>query len=67
MPNKEIVSFGEIMLRLSTPGFQLIGQNSSYDAVYGGGEANVSVSLSIFGHRVYYVTCLPETFYPWGL
>lgn len=60
MPNKGIVTFGEIMLRLSSPGFQLIGQNNSYNAIYGGGEANVAVSLSIFGHRVYYVTCLPD-------
>ena len=60
MDDKGIVTFGEIMLRLSPPNFQLIGQNNSYDAIYGGGEANVAVSLSIFGHRVYYVTCLPD-------
>ena len=60
MTNKGIVTFGEIMLRLSPPGFQLIGQNNSYDAIYGGGEANVAVSLAIFGHKVYYVTCLPD-------
>lgn len=60
MAGKGIVTFGEIMLRLSPPDFQLIGQNNSYNAVYGGGEANVAVSLSVFGHRVFYVTCLPD-------
>ncbi len=38
MPRKGVVTFGEIMLRLSTPRFELIGQNSSYEAVYGGGR-----------------------------
>ena len=60
MVKKTVVTFGEIMLRLSTPDFQLIGQSSSYDAIYGGGEANVAVSLAIFAHKVYYVTCLPD-------
>ncbi len=53
---KKIVAFGEIMLRLSPPDFQLIGQNDFYNAAYGGGEANVAVSLAIFGNRVSYVT-----------
>ena len=60
MANKGIVTFGEIMLRLPPPSFQIIGQNNSYDATYGGGEANVSVSLAMFGNKVYYVTCLPD-------
>lgn len=60
MNEKGIVTFGEIMLRLSTPSFQMIGQNNIYEAIYGGGEANVAVSLAIFGHKVYFVTCLPN-------
>ncbi len=59
MVDKKIVTFGEIMLRLSSPDFQLVGQSDSYNAAYGGGEANVAVSLAIFGNRVSYVTCLP--------
>ncbi|HIG74600.1 MAG TPA: sugar kinase, partial [Bacteroidetes bacterium] len=41
-----IVTFGEIMLRLSTPGFQRFTQAQSFDASFGGGEANVAVSLA---------------------
>ena len=60
MAGKGIATFGEIMLRLAPPNFQMIGQNVSYDAIYGGGEANVAVSLAIFGDRSIYVTCLPD-------
>jgi len=56
---KKIVTFGEIMLRLSPPGFQRFAQARSFDAVYGGGEANVAVSLSGFGLPAEYVTRLP--------
>jgi 2-dehydro-3-deoxygluconokinase len=48
------------MLRLAPPNLQLIGQNSSYDAIYGGGEANVAISLARFGHKAFFVTCLPD-------
>jgi 2-dehydro-3-deoxygluconokinase len=48
------------MLRLAPPDFQMIGQNSAYDVIYGGGEANVALSLALFGHRSIYVTCLPD-------
>ena len=57
---KRIVTFGEIMLRLAPPGFQRFTQARSFDAVYGGGEANVAVSLANFGEQVEFVTCLPK-------
>lgn len=44
-----IVTFGEIMLRLSPPGFQRFIQARSFDIVYGGGEANVAAALANFG------------------
>jgi 2-dehydro-3-deoxygluconokinase len=55
-----VVTFGEIMLRLSPPGFLRFGQARSFDLVYGGGEANVAVSLANFGVPVDYVTRLPD-------
>src|SRR5512147_1535981 len=57
---KKIVTFGEIMLRLAPPGFQRFTQARSFEAVYGGGEANVAVSLANFGEEVEYVTRLPK-------
>jgi 2-dehydro-3-deoxygluconokinase len=56
----KVVTFGEIMLRLSTPGYERFVQAESFDVVYGGGEANVSVSLANFGHESYFVTKLPK-------
>ena len=56
----KIVTFGEIMLRLAPPGFQRFTQAHSFEAVYGGGEANVAVSLANFGEEVEYVTRLPK-------
>lgn len=53
------VCFGEIMLRLSTPGFQRFVQAESFDVTYGGGEANVAVSLANFGLDAYFVTKVP--------
>ncbi len=55
-----IVTFGEIMLRLSTPGFLRFAQAGQYDATFGGGEANVAVSLSNFGMDASFVTRLPD-------
>ena len=57
---KKIVTFGEIMLRLAPPGFQRFTQTRSFDAIYGGGEANVAVSLANFGQQVEFVTRLPR-------
>jgi 2-dehydro-3-deoxygluconokinase len=54
-----IVTFGEIMLRLSPPGQQRFGQARSFEAVYGGGEANVAVALANFGLESDFVTRLP--------
>jgi 2-dehydro-3-deoxygluconokinase len=57
---KKVVTFGEIMLRLSTPGFTRFVKSQNFDATYGGGEANVAVSLSNYGLDSYYVTKLPK-------
>lgn len=56
----KIITMGEIMLRLSTPGQTRFIQTDSFDVVYGGGEANVAVSLANFGHDAYFVSRLPE-------
>jgi 2-dehydro-3-deoxygluconokinase len=55
-----VVTFGEIMMRLSPPGFLRFGQARSFDVIYGGGEANVAVALANFGVPVDYVTRLPD-------
>jgi len=55
----KVVTFGEIMLRLSPPNHLRFSQASSYDAIYGGGESNVAVSLSNFGIDARYITRLP--------
>jgi len=56
----KVISFGEIMLRLSTPGYLRFNQASSFDASFGGGEANVAVSLANFGIDTEFVTRLPD-------
>ena len=58
--SKKVITFGEIMMRLSPPGFLRFGQARSFDIVYGGGEANVAVSLAHFGVPIDYVTRLPD-------
>jgi len=58
--NDKIAAFGEIMLRLSPPNFQRFSQVRSFDAIFGGGEANVAVSLANFGLSVDYITKLPN-------
>jgi len=55
-----VVTFGEIMLRLSPPGFLRFSQTNSFDVVYGGGESNVAVSLANYGVPVDFVTRLPQ-------
>ncbi len=57
---KKVVCFGEIMLRLTPPGFQRFSQANSFDVVYGGGESNVAVSLANYGLKVDFVTRLPD-------
>jgi 2-dehydro-3-deoxygluconokinase len=53
------VTFGEIMLRLKSPGHERFFQSPSLEATFGGGEANVAVSLSLFGKKTQFVTSLP--------
>lgn len=61
MKRKEkIITFGEIMLRLTPPEYHTIESAHSFTANYGGGEANVAVSLSRFGHKTYFVSRLPK-------
>ena len=57
---KNIVAFGEIMLRLTPPDYTTISQAKNFIANYGGGEANVLVSLSHLGHKTEFLTKLPN-------
>lgn len=56
----KIVTLGEIMLRLSSPGNSRFVQCDSFDVCYGGGEANVAVSCANYGHDAYFVSKLPK-------
>ena len=56
----KVVTFGEIMLRLSPPGFERFLQSPMLTATFGGGEANVAVSLAHFGLESHYLTALPK-------
>ena len=55
-----VVTFGEIMLRLKSPGYERFFQSPSLEATFGGGEANVAASLAQFGCASYYVTRVPS-------
>jgi 2-dehydro-3-deoxygluconokinase len=55
-----VVTFGEIMLRLSPPGYERFLQSPAFSATFGGGEANAAVSLAQFGIDSFYVTRLPK-------
>ncbi len=57
---QQVVTFGEIMLRLAPEGFLRFSQAQSFDVVYGGGESNVAVSLANYGIPVSFVTRLPQ-------
>jgi len=57
---QKVVTFGEIMLRLATPGYQRFIQSDNLTATFGGGEANVAVSLANYGIPVDFVTRLPN-------
>jgi 2-dehydro-3-deoxygluconokinase len=59
-PNKPIVFFGEIMLRLSPPDKQLLLQSARLDVWVAGAEANVATGLACLGHRTRMVTALPD-------
>lgn len=56
----KVVTMGEIMLRLSTPGYEKFIQADTFDINYGGGEANVAVSLANYGHQASFVTKVPS-------
>ena len=60
--SKKIVTFGEIMLRLTPPNHKRLIQAESLDVTYGGAEANVAISLANYGLDAYYVTKLPHNF-----
>jgi len=55
-----VVTFGEIMLRLKSPGFERFFQSPVMEATFGGGEANVALSLAQFGLDVSFITILPQ-------
>ena len=57
---KKVVTLGEIMLRLKSPGLERFMQSPMLEATFGGGEANVAVSLANFGMEAKYVTALPK-------
>ena len=56
----KVVTFGEVMLRLSTPGYLRFAQARQLDVNFGGGEANVAVSLANYGVDAHFVTRLPK-------
>ncbi|MBP3331795.1 MAG: sugar kinase [Tidjanibacter sp.] len=56
----KIVTFGEVMLRLATPDYQRFTQAKEFTATFGGGEANVAVSLANYGMNAEFVTRLPN-------
>lgn len=56
----KVLTMGEIMLRLSTPGYGRFVQSQVFDVNYGGGEANVAVSLANYGLSSYFISKLPK-------
>jgi 2-dehydro-3-deoxygluconokinase len=56
----QVITFGEVMLRLATPGFTRYSQATHLELTYGGGEANVAVSLANFGIEAAFITRLPK-------
>jgi 2-dehydro-3-deoxygluconokinase len=61
MRNSEFVCFGELLLRLSAPGNELLLQSGSLNVHIGGAEANVAVSLARFGHPAAMASVVPDT------
>lgn len=57
----QIVTIGEVLLRLSTPGFSRFEQARSFDVTYAGGEANVASALAYWGHSTAHVTRFPDS------
>ncbi|MBP5493795.1 MAG: sugar kinase [Lachnospiraceae bacterium] len=60
LSDKKIITFGELMLRLAPEGYLRFVQADSFEATFGGGEANVSISLANFGADTSFVTKLPS-------
>jgi 2-dehydro-3-deoxygluconokinase len=58
--SNRVVTFGEVMLRLKSPGFERLLQSPVLEATFGGGEANVAVSLANYGLPVRFITALPN-------
>lgn len=58
--SQRVITFGEIMLRLKPPGFDRFFQVPYFEATFGGGEANVAISLANFGMNAAFVTVLPS-------
>ena len=56
----EFITFGEIMLRLKTPGHERYFQSPAFEATFGGGEANVAVALANYGLDAAFVSALPD-------
>lgn len=56
----KILTFGEVMLRLATPGYERFEQTNCLNATFGGGEANVAVSLANYGLDAKFITRLPK-------
>ncbi|HHT08636.1 MAG TPA: sugar kinase, partial [Clostridiales bacterium] len=54
------ITFGEVMLRLKSPGHERLLQSPALEATFGGGEANVAVSLANYGQSAAFVTVLPQ-------
>ncbi|MFY0606542.1 MAG: sugar kinase [Cyclobacteriaceae bacterium] len=58
--SKRVVTFGEVMMRLSPPGYAKFSQTNTLELAYGGGEANVAISLAYLGFKAKHVTRFPE-------
>ena len=56
----KVLTFGEIMLRLKAPGHERFFQSPMLEATFGGGEANVAVSLANYGMDAEFLTVLPQ-------
>ena len=56
----DFLTFGEIMLRLRTNGYERFFQSPSFEATFGGGEANVAVSLCNYGLDAGFISALPD-------
>ena len=57
---KKVITFGEVLMRLSPPGYSKFSQATSFELVYGGGEANVAISCAYLGMKAAHVTRFPD-------